>query len=44
MTELKKGRMEKGVEAAMQEPLCALSLNLTGASERLCVCYNIICV
>lgn len=38
--ELKKGeRMEKGVEAAMQELLCALSLNIIRVRRgSVCVC------
>lgn len=40
--ELKKGeRMEKGVEAAMQELLCALSLNIIRVRRgSVCVCVQ----
>lgn len=43
--ELKKGeRMEKGVEAAMQELLCALSLNIIRVRRgSVCVC-TVMCI
>lgn len=45
--ELKKGeRMEKGVEAAMQELLCALSLSIMRVRRgSVCVCVcTVVCV